>query len=216
MATQIIEYTPGEHKVENWVINPNIHSLQVDSDLKVGIFDSAKNDYVIRPLAFADWNDPSDTPYGSLALLITDLNTFFFDIASGGNTITPLLIPHTSILTLNTVRIPIVAAPGANKIVVPVSYTHFINAGTAYAGDDDLALVYEGSTTPLLRNSTSGLFGTIDAECSNGISNNVIAGDYINKALEMFIDSSNPTGGDAGRELKISLETRVEDFSLIT
>lgn len=77
---QIIEYSTGNYKIENWHINPNVHSKYITPDNKIGIYDSGQKAYIVPPNLFSDWIDPSGTPYASLELLLTDLNTFFFDI----------------------------------------------------------------------------------------------------------------------------------------
>ena len=76
---EIIEYVAGEYEVNGWVVNPAVHVKYIDGD-KVGIYDNGQMRYIIQPTIFSDWLDPSGTPYASLADLIADLNTFFFDL----------------------------------------------------------------------------------------------------------------------------------------
>ncbi len=75
----ITEYVTGQYKVNNWIINAAVHVRYVDGD-NVGIYDNGLRQYIIKPTVFSDWNDPSGSPYASLDALISDLNSFFFDI----------------------------------------------------------------------------------------------------------------------------------------
>lgn len=77
----ITEYVTGQYKANNWIINSAVHVKYVEGD-NVGIYDNGLRQYIIKPTVFSDWNDPSGSPYASLADLISDLNTFFFDISA--------------------------------------------------------------------------------------------------------------------------------------
>ena len=72
---RIIQYTPGNYKVDSVVVNKYTDNLNVDENDRVGIY---RNHRVHVPNAvFSDWLDPTGTPYASLDALITDINTFF-------------------------------------------------------------------------------------------------------------------------------------------
>lgn len=115
MSVQIIEFTPGQHKVNNWVINPFLHQLNVVDSDKVGIYDNGRIKYIIHPLIFSDWLDPAGSPYGSIALLIADLNTFFFDVS----------LPYPEVDTRNDMPITLGTPSIGTKFLVnnPVSAT---------------------------------------------------------------------------------------------
>lgn len=60
------------------------YELYVSGDI-VGLARVAKDvEYIAAPVLFSSWTDATDTPYVSLAALITDLSTFFFSTGGGG------------------------------------------------------------------------------------------------------------------------------------
>lgn len=76
----IIEYVSGQYKVNTEVVTPYSHHLQVEGD-RVGVWNLTSKKFANGQLErFDQWIDPSGNPYTSLEDLITDLNTFFFDI----------------------------------------------------------------------------------------------------------------------------------------
>ncbi len=111
---QVQEYTAGQHKVNNWVISAFLHQLHV-VDNRVGIYDNGRRQYIVPLTIFSDWLDPAGAPYGSVALLITDLNTFFFDVS----------LPYPEVDTRNDLPITLGTPSIGEKYLVnnPVSDT---------------------------------------------------------------------------------------------
>ncbi len=209
---RIIEFTPGEHSIETEVVNANTHQLHVNGNF-VGVWNFGTKKYVNgRMEDFSAWDDPTGTPYASLALLIADLNSFFFDVAPSTLTASGLISSASIISNLNG-GIDLVAAPGSNKIVVPkFVILEIIFNSIAYTVSNNVGIRYANSTTFQINNEW--LKSTQNATyitCGNkAVETNT---SFVNQALQLH-DSAIPATGDS--PVKFSVEYTEVDLSLIT
>lgn len=81
----INEVSTGIYVLETQKVTPYTHQLHVDGD-RVGVWENFNKSYIGNNALqnFDQYLDPTGTPYTSLAALLTDLNTFFFDVSQGG------------------------------------------------------------------------------------------------------------------------------------
>lgn len=123
-------------------------------------------------------------------------------IQAGLNTyITSVLIPTASVLTGNSVPVSIVGAPGANKVIVPISAIEILSYNsTPYATNGVTNLRHETATDACMTLGTSFLFGTTTktAVMSNNPINSVTDTQCLaNKALLWEVGTGDPTAGDS-------------------
>jgi hypothetical protein len=111
-------------------------------------------------------------------------------------------IPSSEVLTLGTIPVTLVAAQGANKIIVPVSIVgQLIYNTTPYATEDEID-IYNGGTRHVwsLPSSNGFLFGTV-SKVVNGLPLLVTGAtdtQYVaNQPLTIFMVGGNPTAGDS-------------------
>ena len=111
-------------------------------------------------------------------------------------------IPSASVLTLNSVPIPIVAAQGAGLAIQVVSATaSMIYNTTPYATNGKLFLISLGSIIPQANLSANGfLFGTVTRNVSFSPASPTSITDTqigVNTPLLVQVDSADPTAGDS-------------------
>jgi hypothetical protein len=117
-------------------------------------------------------------------------------------------LTNAQVLTLNTTPIQIVAAPGsANLVVLPFKSTMAYTRGAAsYATNTELDLIHSGSANALEKTSIAGAASTfapfVSAVSATPSGNVFIA----NAALNVFVPTGNPTGGDAGSSIKVTVD----------
>ena len=123
-----------------------------------------------------------------------------------------IVISHSQILTIYSNPVTLVAAPGANKLILPVFVTAYYKyAGTQYYGDTDIN-VYSNNNVFRIVNTAFGYstitilqnLGNIDSE---NISN------VFNTSLYISTSSFNPTGGTAGNYIRVIGKYYIIDFN---
>lgn len=125
-------------------------------------------------------------------------------------------IDNTEILSLNSVPIEIIAAPGANMIAVPVQLSIFMNNPVGYSTTAGLRLRYNGITTELV-SAIAAISGIANDKYfirnSIDISDlGATANDYINKSIQLS-SSTDVTGGDAANFIRISVAYYILDLT---
>ena len=117
-------------------------------------------------------------------------------------------LTNAQILALNGTAIQAVAATNnATEMIVPIAATMAYTFSTAaYATNTVLALIHSGSTVPILKTSIAQASSTFAKFFDNSIAvpvagNNIIA----NADLNLFVPTGNPTGGNAGASIKITI-----------
>jgi len=162
-------------------------------------------------------NNPITFPDGSgLGLVWTsDANGLGSWQAGGG--FTPLTfdvkIEHAEILTLNTAPVQLVAAPGANKLIVPVWIASYYNYnGVAYDVNisTNINIGSEFIASGLDISSTANFVRIYDLF---GGQINALSTLVVNKNLNIITNAGNPTDGAAGNYIRIQGEYRIVDFT---
>lgn len=120
-------------------------------------------------------------------------------------------ILHAAILTLNTVPVQVVAAPGSGFTLVPLrAVAHLTYGGTAYATNTTVNIVPAGFTaqtqitlgTVLALTASAGRMGSSGA--SPTLNNNT--------ALMVFVSTGDPTLGHANSVLKVRVFYTIAAF----
>jgi hypothetical protein len=118
-----------------------------------------------------------------------------------------IALTNAQVLTLNGTALPVVRASGiATETIVPISATMAYTRGAAsYATNTELDLIHSGSSLALLKTSIAAGASTftpfINAVGAAPSGNGFIA----NADLNVFVPTGNPTGGDAGSSIKITV-----------
>lgn len=116
-------------------------------------------------------------------------------------------LTNTQVLALNGTAIPIVRATGVTtEAIVPVSATMAYTRGAAsYATNTELDLIHSGSSNALLKTSIAGAASTF-APFINAVSATPSGNVFIaNADMNIFVPTGNPTGGDAGSSIKVTV-----------
>jgi len=150
---------------------------------------------VATPLEGEIWYNDTDKVYrGSDGTNEVDL----------GTRISRVTVSSAQLLAINTTPITLIAAPGAGKRIVIVSFSSNYNYGTiAYATDTDLTFTL----------GSSGFAGSIDISASADSFNVSTGLDFAstssldNSALSITTTTSDPTAGDG--DVDIHLEYRI-------
>ena len=111
-------------------------------------------------------------------------------------------IPTASVLTLNSLPLTIVPAPGAGLAIQVVSATASMTYNTTpYATNGALSLISLGSVISQAKLTANGfLFGTVTRNVSFGITKSDLITDTqigVNTPLLVQVDSADPTAGDS-------------------
>ena len=122
-----------------------------------------------------------------------------------------IVISHSQILTIYSNPVTLVAAPGANKLILPVFVTAYYKyAGTQYSGDTDIN-VYSNNNEFRIVNTALG-YSTITILQYLGIDSEDIS-NVFNTSLYISTTSSNPTGGTAGNYIRVIGKYYIIDFN---
>jgi len=122
-----------------------------------------------------------------------------------------IVISHSQILTIYSNPVTLVAAPGANKLILPVFVTAYYKyAGTQYSGDTDIN-VYSNNNEYRIVNTALG-YSTITILQYLGIDSEDIS-NVFNTSLYISTTSSNPTGGTAGNYIRVIGKYYIIDFN---
>jgi len=133
--------------------------------------------------------------------------------ASGSSAIqsSTVTVSAAQILALHTTPITIVAAQGANTVIVPISMTvEYIYVSAAYATDQTLIFTYGGGTWLTLSSAlalTQNTFYFRNLQQNAGVSG---SNTYSNGAFKITTPTSNPTAGNA--TLKITMYYAVSNL----
>jgi len=107
--------------------------------------------------------------------------------------------------------VTLVAAPGANKLILPVFVTAYYKyAGTQYSGDTDIN-VYSNNNEFNIVNTALG-YSTITILQNLGIGSEDIS-NVFNTSLYISTSSINPTGGTAGNYIRVIGKYYIIDFN---
>jgi len=122
-----------------------------------------------------------------------------------------IVISHSQILTIYSNPVTLVAAPGANKLILPVFVTAYYKyAGTQYSGDTDIN-VYSNNNGFRIVDTAFG-YSTITILQNLGIDPEDIS-NVFNTSLYISTISSNPTGGTAGNYIRVIGKYYIIDFN---
>jgi hypothetical protein len=115
-----------------------------------------------------------------------------------------ITVSSAEILNLNSVPKVIVAAPGANQVVlVHHIFIKYIFVSAAYATNLTLQIGWNGTATPYM--ATSAVINQTSNKQFVNIGQNIgAAEDYSNKALEVRVATGNPTAGDSTMVIVVS------------
>ena len=122
-----------------------------------------------------------------------------------------IIISHSQILTIYSNPVTLVAAPGANKLILPVFVTAYYKyAGTQYSGDTVIN-VYSNNNEFNIVNTALG-YSTITILQNLGIDLEDIS-NVFNTSLYISTSSINPTGGTAGNYIRVIGKYYIIDFN---
>ena len=122
-----------------------------------------------------------------------------------------IVISHSQILTIYSNPVTLVAAPGANKLILPVFVTAYYKyAGTQYSGDTDIN-VYSNNNGFRIVDTAFG-YSTITILQNLGIDPEDIS-NVFNTSLYISTISYNPTGGTAGNYIRVIGKYYIIDFN---
>lgn len=172
---------------------------------------------VINNLAVASSTDTPNTvgasvisipPGGFLEFICTLTGTWRVVLVEGQIFTKEIVLTNAQILTLNGTPIQAVAASGVTKqAIIPIKATMAYTFSTAaYATNTELDLIHSGSTVAILKTninqagSTFAVFAD-NATVTPSAGNNIIA----NADLNLFVPAGNPTGGNAGSSIKVTI-----------
>lgn len=124
---------------------------------------------------------------------------------------TKVTIPSAEVLALNTTPKQLVAAQGANTIILPIKITFWLNYGTTpYATNVNLNYQYGALASPDLVAAFNGAV-TIDQSTgyiqTRSLEINTLDSNLINKIFGLSVNSGDPTAGDS--DLIVDLTYRV-------
>lgn len=117
-------------------------------------------------------------------------------------------LTNAQVLALNGTPIQIVASPGsANVVVLPISATMaYTFAVAAYATNTELDLIHAGSSVAMMKTSINQASSTFAQFASNATATPSAGNNFIaNAALNLFVPAGNPTGGNVGASIKITV-----------
>ena len=122
-----------------------------------------------------------------------------------------IVISHSQILTIYSNPVTLVAAPGANKLILPVFVTAYYKyAGTQYSGDTYINVYSNNNEFPIV-NTALG-YSTITILQYLGIDSEDIS-NVFNTSLYISTSSINPTGGTAGNYIRVIGKYYIIDFN---
>ena len=154
--------------------------------------------------------DDTVTENSTKSFTVDEMRSF---IAGSGVVQANVTLTSTQVLSFNGGEtIELIEAPGANKVIVPVSITCFLDFGTtAYNLNEDLAFQL-GTTSMGMKLDDSKVNSTADAYFFINTDGTVNPSLAVNSALNLFGDvSATVTTGDS--PLKINIAYRIVDFS---
>lgn len=120
-------------------------------------------------------------------------------------------ISNAQVLALNGTPIQIVAATGvASEAIIPISATMaYTRSVASYATNTELDLIHSGSSNAILKTSIAGAASTF-APFVNAVSPTPSGNVFIaNADLNLFVPTGNPTGGDAGSSIIVTVLYKV-------
>lgn len=129
------------------------------------------------------------------------------DYAAALGTTVTLTLTNAQVLALNGTPLTMVAAPGANKVLIPQELTFSTNLTGAYGETYSLNLYYAGDTTKLMT-SVGSLLNTTTRKLGQQepVSQGVTLSVASNKALTLSNETGSFTGGNAANAVKVTLK----------
>ena len=127
------------------------------------------------------------------------------------------VLTSAEILALNTTPIELIAAPGAGKMIQLISYAAFLDFNSvAYATNLAFRIIYAGSSEVIVQANSSFINATGDANLllSPLEAQTQAAEDQMNKAVQAFINTGDPTAGNS--DIKTQILYTIVDFTAIT
>lgn len=120
---------------------------------------------------------------------------------------TSLVIPTASVLTLNTVPLTLISAPGTGYAIEIISASMKMTYNSiAYATNTNIQL-WEDSSAYVVGQAASGLAGTTNKFFKFGIEFISTLQMQENKAVKVAVETGNPTAGNS--DIKIYVQYRI-------
>lgn len=129
---------------------------------------------------------------------------------------TQITLTNAQILALNGTALPVVTALAAGltatQVIMPIKATMaYTRAVADYATNTELDLIHTGSSQAILKTSIAASASTfapfVDAASATPSGNDFIA----NADLNVFVPTGNPTGGNAGSSIKVTVAWVIMD-----
>jgi hypothetical protein len=107
-------------------------------------------------------------------------------------------LSSAQILSLNSSPVEIVAAPGAGKVIVPHKFSAYLQYGTSvYATNTSITFAFSRNPANTIHDPMTILGQSEDSYSSYPIySISMVASEYINDALVVYVRNGDPTAGD--------------------
>ena len=122
-----------------------------------------------------------------------------------------IFISHSQILTIHSNPVTLVAAPGANKLILPVFVTAYYKYdGTPYSGNTRINVYSNNNEFRIV--DTDLDYSTITILPILGIGTEDIS-NVFNTSLYISTSSTDPTGGTAGNYIRVIGKYYIIDFN---
>ena len=191
----------ADASASNWIVSTDFAPQSVDT---AAIANDAVTHIKYQPIADQTFlGNVSGSTSNPSALTVAQMQSAL-GVNSGYATVyyASINIPTASVLTLNSLPLTIVPAPGAGLAIQVVSATASMTYNTtSYATNGKLFLISLGSVIPQANLTANGfLFGTVTRNVSFNISTSANITDTqigVNAPLLVQVDSADPTAGDS-------------------
>jgi len=144
---------------------------------------------------------------GTMLENIIDSKVNNLDVVSGTVLTTKVTLSSAEILALNSTPKTLIAAPGSGKLIRVLSIVEKLNYGSAtYATNILQQFRYTGTTTVIANNSLLGSTENTIAEqlASTAVTYSTATSDPVNKAVELTVQTGNPTTGDGTLDVYVT------------
>ena len=162
--------------------------------------------YIDEATSIADATDILDTKAKDLEDRMVEVEKALFGYFD-------IIIPHEEILTLNTVEVDVTAEAGADQVfIVTELAVKFYCLGTAYEDNTSFGLKYSDGGATFLPIGTGLLESTSSVEYLYNGAANFSVNNYIGKKIVAFVETGDPTGGEAGQYVRIKGTYKIIEF----
>ena len=162
--------------------------------------------YIDEATSIADATDILDTKAKDLEDRMVEVEKALFGYFD-------IIIPHEEILTLNTVEVDVTAEAGADQVfIVTELAVKFYCLGTAYETNTSFGLKYSDGGATFLPIGTGLLESTSSVEYLYNGAANFSVNNYIGKKIVAFVETGDPTGGEAGQYVRIKGTYKIIEF----